>query len=181
MHTDAVRVRVRRGWDRSIAGPVRAAVLALAVLGAVGYAAALPAAYRRAAGLDPTMVDHADAVRAGLAQWGISTGAFAVVWLAGITTIAGVFIGVGVLVVLRRPAEPAALLFAAVLIGFGVIWPNTVPAPGWPAPATAAAMVLSVLSFVAFFGLPFYFPDGRFVPGWSRWVFAVAGNARGGV
>jgi signal transduction histidine kinase len=166
-------VRVRRGWYRSIAGPTRAAVLALAVLGAVGYAAALPAAYRRAAGLDPAVVEHGSAVHAGLAQWGISTGTFAVVWLAGITAIAMVFVSVGVLVVLRRPDDPAALLFAAVLIGFGVIWPNTVPAPGWPAPATAAGLVLGVLSFIGFFGLPFYFPDGRFVPGWSRWVFAL--------
>jgi signal transduction histidine kinase len=173
MHTDTMAAMVLRGRSRSMAGPARAAVLALALAGSVGYAAALPAAYARVSGLDPTIVEHAGAVRAGLHHWGVSTGTFAVVWLAGLTAMAAVFIGVGVLLVLRRPRERPALLFAAVLIGFGVIWPNTVPAPGWPGPASAAAVTLTEVSFVMFFGLPFYFPDGRFVPGWSRWVFAL--------
>ena len=165
------------GRDRRLTGraltAARSAVAGLAVLGTVAFVASLPAAYHRIATFDPAVVNHPEETRAGLAAWGISPTAYAWGWLAGLGLIAAVFVGVGVLILLRRPDEPAALLFAGVLIAFGVIWPNTLPAPGWPAPLTVATGLFVDAGFIAFFGLLFYFPDGRFVPRWTRWAFLV--------
>jgi signal transduction histidine kinase len=146
---------------------------ALAVLGTVAFVASLPTAYHGIATLDPSIVEHPEEVRAGLTAWGVSPNAYATGWLIGLCLVAAVFVGVGVLILLRRPDDQAALLFAAVLIAFGVIWPNTLPAPGWPAPLAAATGLLVDAGFVGFFGLLFYFPDGRFVPRWTRWAFVA--------
>ncbi|BCJ48507.1 hypothetical protein GCM10010168_64280 [Actinoplanes ianthinogenes] len=153
--------------------PARTALLTLAALGLAAYTAALPSAYRRAGSLDPSLVDNPAAMRAGLAAWGLTTSAYATAWVGGLTVVAAVFLGVGVLIVLRRPGDRTALLVAGVLIAFGTIWPNTVPAPDWPPVPAAAGEALDIVAFVGFFGLLFYFPDGRFVPRWTGWLFAV--------
>jgi signal transduction histidine kinase len=169
----AMRIFPVAGRDRWLAGIGPAALLALAVLSITGYVAALPAAYHRAESLDPSLVDRPELMRAGLAAWGLSTGTFAIAWVTGVTVVAAVFIGVGVLIAVRRPGDRTALLFAAVLVCFGTIWPNTVPAPDWPPALTAATEALAIIGFVGFFGLLFYFPDGRFVPRWTGWAFAA--------
>ncbi|KUL27927.1 sensor histidine kinase [Actinoplanes awajinensis] len=152
---------------RRIPGP---ALTILAALAAAGFVASLPSAYRRLVAFDPYLVPHPDAVRAGLAGWGVPPGAYAVAWLTGLCLIAVIFIGVGLLILIRRPDDRAALLCAGVLIAFGGIWPNTVPVPGWPAPLAVATEVVADAAFIGFFGLVFVFPDGRFTPRWTRWA-----------
>jgi signal transduction histidine kinase len=166
--------RDRRLTGRALTA-ARMAGAGLAVFGTVAFVASLPAAYHRIATLDPFLVEHPQQVRAGLAAWGISVTAYALGWLTVLSLVAAVFVGVGVLILLRRPDDRAALLFAGVLIAFGVIWPNTLPVPGWPAPLAAATGLLVDVGFVGFFGLLFYFPDGRFVPSWTRWAFVALG------
>src|SRR3954470_477444 len=90
----------------------RAAGLTLAAGGLLAFLASLPDAYRRLVALDPYLVSNPAAVRAGLAELGAEPRAYALVWLAGLVVIATVFIGVGVLILLRRPHDRAALLFA---------------------------------------------------------------------
>ncbi|MEV6494413.1 hypothetical protein AB0M20_38200, partial [Actinoplanes sp. NPDC051633] len=165
------------GRDRRLTGraltAARFATAGLAVLGSVAFLASLPAAYHGVATFDPALVDHPEEIRAGLAAWGISPAAYAAGWITGLGLIAAVFVGVGVLILLRRPDDRAALLFAGVLIAFGVIWPDTLPAPDWPMPLTVATGLLSDAGFIGFFGLLYYFPDGRFVPRWTRWAFLL--------
>ncbi|MFI5913321.1 sensor histidine kinase [Dactylosporangium sp. NPDC051541] len=153
----------------------RAAVAVLAVLGTAAFAASIGPAYRRIRAFDPGFVWRADAVPAGLAELGIPVAVAASVRVVVLVLVAAAFVGAGVLVVVRRPEEPVAVLFAAVLIAFGVHWPNTLPVPGWPAPLTAAAQGVGLAGLLGFLGLLFLFPDGRFTPGWTRWaLLAVA-------
>lgn len=149
----------------------RAAVALLAVLGTAAFGASLGPAYHRIEGFDPDILWRADAVPAGLADLGVPAGSAAAVWVGVLVLVAGAFVGAGVLVVARRPEDPVAVLFAAVLIAFGVNWPNTLPVPGWPAPLAGAVAGLGLIGLVGFLGLLFLFPDGRFTPRWTRWVF----------
>ncbi len=89
------------------------------------------------------------------------------------------YFGIGVLVFVSRPKERIAWLASVFLIAFGAS--NFTPtaaeyftvietAPLWWRFAYVFNTVFSYGLFVAFFGL---FPDGRFVPGWMRYVAAV--------
>lgn len=152
---------------------MKAGIVGLALLGGIAFAASLGPAYRRVVAFDPDLLWHADAVPAGLAALGIPVGAAAAAWVGVRALVAAAFVGAGVLVVLRRPEDPVAARFAAVLVVFGVYWPNTLPAPGWPALAAGAVAGFGLVGLVGFLGLLFLFPDGRFTPGWTRWVFAA--------
>ncbi|GAA0221347.1 GAF domain-containing sensor histidine kinase [Cryptosporangium japonicum] len=152
---------------------LRIVVAALAVIGAAGFVAGVGPAFRRLADLDPALVARPEAVRAGLDELGVSRTVFAGVTVTVLVLVAAAFFGVGVLVLARRPHDRAAVLTAGVLVVFGVVWPDTVPVPGWPAAVTVTFVVIQHLGFVGFLGLPYCFPDGRFVPRWTGPVFAV--------
>jgi len=118
----------------------------------------------------PNMPELA-AVQGGLAQLGLPPGIYAGLWMASVVLLALVFIGVGVLIVWHKSDDRAALFFSSVLVVFGAIWPNTFGA----LPATPVALVLlgELINFyglLSFLLLGFLFPDGRFVPRWTRWV-----------
>jgi signal transduction histidine kinase len=147
----------------------RLAWTAVAIGGVVAFVASLPATYRGLAALQEPWVNRPQ-IREGLVAWGISAQAYAAAMTATLALIAAVFVGVGVLIVVRRRADPAALLLSAILVAFGVVWPNTLTAG--EGVLGALTMVYGLFAFYGFFGLLYYFPDGRFVPGWSAWAFA---------
>jgi hypothetical protein len=88
-----------------------------------------------------------------------------------------VWFAVGALIFLRRSDERMALLTSMFLVAFGTVAVDPIDAadtlissqPAWWLPVRGVEMV-GVVSVVLFFLL---FPNGRFVPRWTRWL-AVA-------
>jgi hypothetical protein len=88
-----------------------------------------------------------------------------------------VWFAVGALIFLRRSDERMALLTSMFLVAFGTVAVDPIDAadtlissqPAWWLPVRVVEMV-GVVSVVLFFLL---FPNGRFVPRWTRWL-AVA-------
>ena len=77
---------------------------------------------------------------------------------------------VGVLVFWRRSDDRVALLSALMLVSFGTISfsdsVRTLPPTAWRWLLVAAYFIGDTLSFLFFY----LFPDGRFVPRWTRWL-----------
>jgi hypothetical protein len=87
-----------------------------------------------------------------------------------------VWFAVGVLIFLRRSDDQMALLVSAFLVAFGTVAVDTTDAdalvssqPAWWLPVQSVD-ITGAVCVVLFFLL---FPNGRFVPGWTRWL-AVA-------
>jgi hypothetical protein len=114
----------------------------------------------------------ADAVRT-LQHAGLSLGDYDVFTLA-VTLISALFsYAVATLLVWRRSSDWMALLVSLMLLGFGPgNITNAVLLSRWFGPALALMAVSlsnqssTALTFVAFY----LFPDGRFVPRWTRWI-----------
>ena len=107
-----------------------------------------------------------------LRDLGLSLDFYAAYAVALDIAFAAVYAAVAVIVFWRKPGERTALLASFALFTFGTAGlPNAMYALSaehgslwWP---------VSLLDFLgaASFGLFLYrFPDGRFVPGWTRWV-----------
>ncbi len=105
-----------------------------------------------------------------LHAYGISLNAFAALSVVRDVLDMMIWFGMGALIVLLRPRDRGPLTAAFFLVLFPTNPSNSVATPpGWQVP-------LMVLTFVAgsvyiLFGL--LFPDGRFVPRWTRWVALV--------
>jgi signal transduction histidine kinase len=147
-------------------------VAGLSVSGLPGYVQQLAGVCQRptceSAELTPEKV-------AGLAAAGLTPLAYAT-WLALLTVaVAVVFAGVGGLLVWRQPTDRMALLAAFALLLFGgVTFTEVGPfvAPAYPGLRLPYAL-LDLLGRVSFTAFVFVFPDGRFVPGWTRWVALI--------
>lgn len=78
---------------------------------------------------------------------------------------------VGALIHRRRPYDRGAWVISLALVTFGATFPNTLGALAEVHPAVhSVGTVLGQVGFAAFFLLFYLFPDGRFVPRWTRWV-----------
>jgi hypothetical protein len=78
---------------------------------------------------------------------------------------------VAVLIFRARPSEPIALYSSIGLMLFGVFFGEYIDVARTLAPAMEEVMdILPFLSLVWFFQLFYLFPDGRFVPRWTRWA-----------
>jgi hypothetical protein len=76
---------------------------------------------------------------------------------------------VGGLLVWRAPSSRIALCAAVLLVAFPVMFTDDRPAVLRHVPAVDAVVgVLGVLSFLLF---GYLFPDGRFTPRWTRWLW----------
>jgi signal transduction histidine kinase len=107
-------------------------------------------------------------VQIGLAELGISSGLFALVYMAILVISALAFVGVGILIFWRKPDDRATLLSSGILVMFGVIWPNTLTDLGEAYPILESPVaVFGALGFAGFLLLFYLFPDGRFVPSWT--------------
>jgi signal transduction histidine kinase len=107
-----------------------------------------------------------------LAHVGLSPAFFAAYLTALSIVFMLVWVVMGGLIFWRKSDEPRALFFAFFLVSFGTIWvsdPRTslaVVYPAWWAPAA----LLHFITIACFTVFGYVFPDGRFVPRWTRWL-----------
>jgi hypothetical protein len=125
-----------------------------------------------AVGLDRPELIHPPSAQAALAQAGVPGQVTVVVAL--IIPMAA-FAGTGLLIFWRRSDDWAAMLFALMLVtgvGFAerAVWALEQAAPALRLPARFVWLVVTVLDLIVLF----VFPDGRFVPRWTRLLGVVA-------
>lgn len=103
-------------------------------------------------------------------QAGISVTFYAIYFTALDTLITLLFASTGLVIVWFRPEDRAALLISLFLIGIGLsaIAVGTTQ-PRWHLAIIAARVVWYASSMPALY----LFPDGRFVPRWTRWLTAI--------
>jgi signal transduction histidine kinase len=107
-------------------------------------------------------------------ELGFTTSAYASYVLALDITFALGYIAVGALIFWRKSDERMALFAALALVLFGATWPiDPDLLAGAPVALQVVARLWKQLSFSAFFLLIYLFPDGRFVPGWTRWAALI--------
>ena len=157
----------------------RAGWLTAALLAGAFFVASLPAFYHQLITFRDPAMQHADAVRAGVAQLGLPVTAYAVSAFALRTALALTYAVIGAAIFWRRSGEQAPLVVSLTLVVFGAFISNTTPElvtrhPVWDFIARA----LGWYGWNSFFVLLYLFPDGRFVPGWTR-PFAIGFMALG--
>jgi hypothetical protein len=108
---------------------------------------------------------------------GISITASAIYQVTLNLLFAIVYFAVAVLIFWRKSDDLMALLASFCLVALGASFPD-IPAvlaaahPVWHLPVTLVSEgVIGFPSLILFF---FLFPDGRFVPGWTRWIVVGA-------
>lgn len=108
---------------------------------------------------------------ASLHRLGISLPAFAVIQLVVIFAIAAIYATVSLLIFRAKRHDNIALYVALVLLLFGAFISDYVDVLRTVQPAfTDLIDVLPGLTLIAFAILCYVFPDGRFVPRWTRWA-----------
>ena len=106
-----------------------------------------------------------------LEELGLSSHFYATYTLALEISFAVATFAVALLIFWRRSDDGMALLGALTLLALGIAFPNATATlaesyPAWELPV-ALANFLGPVSFTLFFCV---FPNGRFVPGWTRWL-----------
>jgi hypothetical protein len=105
-----------------------------------------------------------------LGDLGVSIDVYTAYVLALDFVVAIGFCAVGAIIFWRKSRELAGLFVSFSLMVFGLTWPDTFDSalhhPVWD----DLAGFLTQLGLVSLFVFFFVFPDGRFVPRWSRWV-----------
>ena len=121
---------------------------------------------------DPLSLMPKDAV--ALEKLGFSTSFYA--WFQSATDVlaSGALTLIAALIFWRKSHEWIGILVSTTLVLFGLVM--VVEADGYLVQAYPALNLphtfLTILSAVLFVLLLFVFPDGRFVPGWTRWAAA---------
>ena len=117
--------------------------------------------------------DH-DAVRAYLMQLGLSVDLFAAYFLALGIIHAVAYFTVAAVVFWRKSDEPMALFVALLLVLYGATFWGTTHVVGAIHPLLEwLSSFLESLGWGMLFLLFFLFPNGRFVPRWTRWPASV--------
>jgi signal transduction histidine kinase len=137
--------------------PARAAWLALAIGLPALYVLAAPARFAEMAQLPPEEV-------AALARLGLTPSHHALYHVVTEHLLALVFLGVAVLIAVRRSDDWLALLTSTFLLTFA--GPVLIAPSGLLAAALQGLRALGAAANI----LIFLFPDGQFVPRWTRWV-----------
>jgi hypothetical protein len=137
---------------------------ALSVLG-------LPARYASFRALEDYPLAVRGVVRDNLAELGLSVGFYALYLLfLGVVLALACFV-VAVVVFWRRSEEPMALFVATLLVLLGATFSGSIGALGDLAPVWERLNgVMNALSFAFVLFFFYLFPDGRFVPRWTRWL-----------
>jgi len=150
--------RVHRAWLLV----ARMVCVAIAVLALVCFAFAVPSYYAQ-------LSDPAEAIRTGLAQLGVSAGAYAVFRVSLAVLIVLVYYVVAGAIFWRRSGYRVTLFVSLFLATFGVnaaflLIDLAGPEPAWgwlfKVPEYAGWVCVSLFFYL--------FPDGRFVPRWTR-------------
>jgi hypothetical protein len=141
-----------------------AAALVALIAGAVRiWGAPLPACTIPGAACGPWSVSREDLALAQ--QAGFPVEAMAAIYLGTSLVLKLVFLLVGVFIFWRRSDDWIALLLSLMLTLFAL---EGVDNLGPWMPAVTLLYAVAALIFVL---LPFVFPNGRFVPRWTKWVF----------
>jgi len=147
---------------------VTVAVVAVGV-----YIVGLPTYYDQLSSLSTPDIGNPAAFRANLKQAGLSVGFYAAYGLTTEIIFAAVSFTVGLLIFWRRSDEPIALLVALTMVLFvGGSASSETLAAAYPS-LEVTNTVLTFLNTACLILVFYLFPDGRFVPRWSRW-FALA-------
>jgi signal transduction histidine kinase len=109
-----------------------------------------------------------------LPEIGLTLGNYAAYVITLDSLLALGFVAIGTFVFWRKSNEGMALGVAIALVLFGTTWP-LVPALLEDAPGALRSLVLvwKPLGFAALLLVAYLFPDGRFVPHWTRWPALV--------
>ena len=153
-------------------------VVAACLIGFIGALLLFPDYVRQ---LPPTVLPNGswttEAAQAALRSLGWTAHTY-MLWRMGLVLVTAVFYcGLGLFVLLRRPTDPFALLLALSMVLFGTA---ATDAPyvlaQWGPVGERLAYGLTTLAYGLLIFLTVLFPDGRFVPRWTRWI-GVAGGA----
>ncbi|HEX5504708.1 MAG TPA: hypothetical protein VFW96_18975, partial [Thermomicrobiales bacterium] len=152
----------------------RAACVAVALAIVALWVVSIPPHYQQLRMLDSSFVRDPDVVRANLARLGLSVGFFAGYTLALKLLLTLGYFAVAAVLLWRRSAERMALLVALFLVALGAGYPGTLHGLAALHPALDLAIRgLDDLGWVLFAYVCYLFPDGRFVPRWTRWLAVV--------
>jgi hypothetical protein len=103
---------------------------------------------------------------------GLSIGFYAAYSIAAEVLYALVFWGVGALVFWKRSDDWVALLVSLTLVTFGAL--NLIELPSEADLSIGVpSVVLTLFGYTSLFVAFYVFPDGRFVPRWTRWLTIV--------
>lgn len=152
---------------------VRLMWVAVAVLALGLYVFGLPAYYDQLLALSIPDVGNPTAFRTNLKEAGLSVGFYAAYGVTTEIIFAAVSFTVGLLIFWRRSDEPIALLVGLTMVLFvGGSAPSETLAAAHPV-LDLTNTVLTFLNTACLILVLYLFPNGRFVPRWSRW-FALA-------
>jgi hypothetical protein len=147
--------------------------VAVAVLALGLYVVGLPAYYDQLLTLSTPDVGNPATLRTNLKEAGLSVAFYAAYGVATEIIFAAVSFTVGFLIFWRRSDEPIALLVALTMVMFvGGSAPLETLAAAHPV-LDLTNTVLTFFNTACLILVLYLFPDGRFVPRWSRW-FALA-------
>ncbi len=159
----------RDRWGYAIAAG-RLGWLVVAVISISLFVIAIPYRYDQFHHLPVEGSSHPLTER-GVIEAGLTVTTFAKLLTTGEAILAFGFIAVAIVIARQKFTDPVVLTISLMLILFGTTFPRTlgalVDAEGWLA---VPVDLLGLLGFVTFFICFYIFPDGRFVPGWTRWL-----------
>ncbi len=102
------------------------------------------------------------------------TGSSATLNIALLTILAPLWIAVGLVIFWRRSDDWMALFVALVLVLLGTtLSPTSSVLTVVPGPTSLLGILITSVQALAWSSIPLFFalfPDGHFVPGWTRWV-----------
>jgi hypothetical protein len=136
----------------------------------VSVPAHLAALHEPCAGESCVAGQLAPAEMSALADLGVTIDAYTAYVLALDLVVALGFCAVGAIIFWRRSRERGALFVSFALVIFGLTWPDTFDSALYHPVWAEGAVFLTQLGLSSLFVCFFVFPDGRFVPRWSRWV-----------
>jgi hypothetical protein len=100
---------------------------------------------------------------------GVSIELYALYFIALETGFAAIFVVIGLIIFWRKTNGWLAMLASLTLITVGVLMPGTVRVLDTPQSVWALPVhLVQVLGWSSFFTCLYIFPDGRFVPDWTR-------------
>jgi signal transduction histidine kinase len=115
-----------------------------------------------------------------LRDLGLSVDSYAAYRLAADIFYGLCFWAVGAVIFWRKSDNWVALFISLMLITFGAL--NVIELASGAGPTfTAANAILNFIGYVSFVVAFYIFPDGRFVPGWTRWLVILWGLYVGSV
>lgn len=154
---------------------VRAGWLLVALLAVGLFLRGLPPLFEEFRSLSMYDAGLRETVLRNLAELGVSAGFYAGYLLALGVGLAAACFAVAALIFIRRSEEPMALFVSLLLVLLGSTFSGAVAEPGETTALQewlhGALNGLGLLLLVVFF---YVFPDGRFVPGWTRWPALAA-------